>query len=107
MQDEQQPGLVGLSAEIVSAYVAKNHIQRSEIPQLIASVHDALRNVAKPAAASIELRWDCHRSPPESADGPASGDAGPPADGVSVVSRDLVHGMTERVALACYLAAAG
>ena len=49
MQDEQQPGLVGLSAEIVSAYVAKNHIQTSEIPQLIASVHDALRNVAKPA----------------------------------------------------------
>jgi predicted transcriptional regulator len=41
--------LVGLSAEIVSAYVAKNHIQTSEIPQLIASVHDALRNVAKPA----------------------------------------------------------
>jgi hypothetical protein len=27
MQDEQQPDLVGLSAEIVSAYVAKNHIQ--------------------------------------------------------------------------------
>ena len=49
MQDEQQPDLVGLSAEIVSAYLAKNHIQTSEIPQLIASVHDALRNVAKPA----------------------------------------------------------
>ena len=37
----------------------------------------------------LELRWDCHRSPHESTDGPASGDAGPPADGVSVVSRDL------------------
>ncbi len=49
MQDEQQPDLVGLSAEILSAYVAKNHIQTSEISQLIASVHDALRNVAKPA----------------------------------------------------------
>ena len=49
MQDEQPPDLVGLSAEIVSAYVAKNHIQTSEIPQLITSVHDALRNVAKPA----------------------------------------------------------
>ena len=32
MQDEQQPDLVGLSAEIVSAYVAKNHIQPSETP---------------------------------------------------------------------------
>ena len=49
MQDKERPDLVGLSAEIVSAYVAKNHIQTSEIPQLIASVHDALRNVAKPA----------------------------------------------------------
>ena len=49
IQDEQPPDLVGLSAEIVSAYVAKNHIQTSEIPQLITSVHDALRNVAKPA----------------------------------------------------------
>src|SRR3954462_13021733 len=49
MQDEQQPDFVGLSAEIVSAYVAKNHIQTSEISQVIASVHDARRNVAKPA----------------------------------------------------------
>jgi predicted transcriptional regulator len=49
MQDEQQPDLIGLSAAIVSAYVAKNHIQTVEISQLIASVHDALRNVAKPA----------------------------------------------------------
>ena len=49
MQDEQQPDLVGLSAEIVAAYVAKNQIQTADIPQLIASVHDALRNVAMPA----------------------------------------------------------
>jgi predicted transcriptional regulator len=27
MQDEQQPDLVSLRAEIVSAYVAKNHIK--------------------------------------------------------------------------------
>jgi len=53
---------------------------------------DCLPNALEQSAASIELRWDCHRSPHESADGPASGDAGPPADGVSVVSRDLVHG---------------
>jgi hypothetical protein len=51
-----------------------------------------LPNALEQSAASIELRWDCHRSPHESADGPASGDAGPPADGVSVVSGDLVHG---------------
>src|SRR5215208_7778513 len=43
-----------------------------------------LPNALEQSAASIELRWDCHRSPHEPADGPASGDAGPPADGVSV-----------------------
>ena len=30
-------------------YVAKNHIQTSELPQLIASVHEGLKKVAKPA----------------------------------------------------------
>ena len=49
MQDKERPDLVGLSAEIVSAYVAKNHVQTSELPQLIASVHDGLKKVAKPA----------------------------------------------------------
>src|SRR5215217_7882907 len=43
-----------------------------------------LPNALEQSAACIELRWDCHRSPHESADGP--GDAGPPAGGVSVVS---------------------
>jgi predicted transcriptional regulator len=54
MQDEQQPDLVGISAEIVSAYVAKNHIQTSEMPQLIASVHDALKECGKACAAARE-----------------------------------------------------
>ena len=50
MQDEQQPDLVGLSAEIVSAYVAKNHIQTSEIPQLIGELHRRLRQRKRGAA---------------------------------------------------------
>ena len=49
MQEEQQPDLLALSAEIVSAYVANNHIQTPDIPQLIASVHGALRNVGQAA----------------------------------------------------------
>ena len=38
--------LVGLSADIVAAYVTKNHIQKDELPALIATVHEALRNRA-------------------------------------------------------------
>ena len=35
---------VGLSAEIVSAYVSNNRIQASDIPALLANVHEALRS---------------------------------------------------------------
>ena len=38
--------LVGLSADIVAAYVTKNHIQKDELPALIATVHEALRSAA-------------------------------------------------------------
>jgi len=38
--------VVGLSADIVAAYVTKNHIQRDELPALIATVHEALRSAA-------------------------------------------------------------
>ena len=43
-----ESNFVNLSAEIVSAYIAKNHIQRSELPELIASVHGALSTIGKP-----------------------------------------------------------
>ena len=48
-----------------------------------------LPNALEQSAASSSFGGIRHRSPHESTDGPASGDAGPPADGVSVVSRDL------------------
>jgi predicted transcriptional regulator len=35
--------VVGLSADIVAAYVTKNHIQKDELPALIATVHEAVR----------------------------------------------------------------
>src|SRR5215203_2096995 len=50
-----------------------------------------LPNALEQSAASIELLGGIAIGR-LTTDGPASGDAGPPADGVSVVSRDLVHG---------------
>ena len=38
--------VVGLSADIFAAYVTKNHIQKDELPALIATVHEALRSAA-------------------------------------------------------------
>jgi len=46
MADGPEPDFVNLSAEIVSAYVSKNHIQPSDIPAPIATVHEALKDVA-------------------------------------------------------------
>src|SRR5215212_3603323 len=38
--------LVGLSADIVAAYVTKNHIQKDELPVLIPTFHESLRSAA-------------------------------------------------------------
>jgi predicted transcriptional regulator len=40
---------VELTGGIVSAYVAANNIQRTELPGLIAEVHSALTNLGQPA----------------------------------------------------------
>ena len=37
---------VALAAEIVAAFVANNHVQVSELPNLVASVHGALAKIA-------------------------------------------------------------
>ncbi len=42
MDDATPPGLVELTAKIVSAYVSNNTIGASEIPQLISDTHAAL-----------------------------------------------------------------
>ena len=49
---DEHRDVIALSAEIVSAYLIKNHIQRSEIPELIGAVHAALKNVGQPAATA-------------------------------------------------------
>jgi len=43
---EATSNFVGLSADIVAAYVAKNHIKKDELQALIATVHEALRSAA-------------------------------------------------------------
>jgi predicted transcriptional regulator len=45
------PDFVGLTADLVSAYVAHNAIQKSDIPGLIASVHASLTSLGAPKAA--------------------------------------------------------
>jgi predicted transcriptional regulator len=47
---EETKNHVELTGDIVSAYVAANNIQRSELPGLIADVHSALTNLGKPPA---------------------------------------------------------
>lgn len=42
--------LVGLAADIVSAYVAKNSVRPADLPDLIASTHAALAKLGAPAA---------------------------------------------------------
>ncbi|MET3594378.1 putative transcriptional regulator [Mesorhizobium shonense] len=49
--EAQNVDLVGLTADIVSAYVAKNAIPISELPELIASIHSSLAASATQNAA--------------------------------------------------------
>ena len=51
---EETKNHVELTGDIVSAYVAANNIQRSELPGLIADVHSALTNLGKPASESVK-----------------------------------------------------
>jgi predicted transcriptional regulator len=44
--------LVDLTADIVSAYVSKNSIPPSELPQLLSSVHAAIAGLAAPSASA-------------------------------------------------------
>ena len=52
---EAPQNFVELTGDIVSAYVAANNIQRSELPGLIADVHSALTSLGKaPAETKAE-----------------------------------------------------
>src|ERR1700712_2378028 len=46
--------LVEMTSEVVAAYVAQNHVQPSEMPALIASVHAAFNSLGKPQEVAPE-----------------------------------------------------
>ena len=51
--------LLGLTSQIVSAYVSKNSVQASDLPNLINSVHQSLATLGQPQApaeAPAELK---------------------------------------------------
>lgn len=53
----QSSRLIGHSAEIVAAYITRNHIRPAELPALIATMHDALRDlgsIVEPAKPALE-----------------------------------------------------
>ncbi|MEQ8823666.1 MAG: MucR family transcriptional regulator [Filomicrobium sp.] len=50
MDEETQAGLVGLTAQIVSAYVSNNSVEATELPQLISDTHTALAQASGDAA---------------------------------------------------------
>jgi predicted transcriptional regulator len=54
--DTGTPDLTALTAEVVSAYVAKNSLRPADIPDLIASVHRAFQGLSAPPQAEPEKR---------------------------------------------------
>src|SRR5918998_587609 len=50
------PDFTALTAEVVSAYVARNALPPADIPDLIASVHRALQGLSAPPQAEPEKR---------------------------------------------------
>jgi predicted transcriptional regulator len=53
-ENAESSDLTSLTAEVVSAYVAKNAIRSADLPDLIASVHRALHGLSAPAQAEPE-----------------------------------------------------
>ena len=45
ISQERTGNIIELAADIVSAYVSNNSVQTSELPELIAQVHNALKSV--------------------------------------------------------------
>jgi predicted transcriptional regulator len=54
VSEEMQSTLITLTADIVAAHVANNHVVASDMPVLIQSVHDALASAGAPAPKEPE-----------------------------------------------------
>jgi len=53
-ESENDTSSLELVSQIVSAYVSKNSLPPGELPQLIKTVHEALRNPGQAAASPLE-----------------------------------------------------
>ena len=53
-----QPNYIELAADIISAYVSKNSVRSADLPELIAQVHGALRNVGNPAPKQEAQKYE-------------------------------------------------
>ncbi len=53
-QTEQLLDFAGITADIVSSYVANNSVHRADLPNVIAAVHAALQGLASPQQAEPE-----------------------------------------------------
>lgn len=54
MSDKAPVALVEITTEVVSAYLARNHVPPAEIPTLIAAVHATFATIGEPEAAAAE-----------------------------------------------------
>ena len=54
MSDLDPTALAEMTAEVVAAYVTRNHVQASDVPNLISTVHDALARLAHAPEAAPE-----------------------------------------------------
>ena len=50
MDATEQGQIIELTSQIVSAYLARNNVQTSDLPGLIASVHQSLQSLGQPQA---------------------------------------------------------
>ena len=51
---ETDPALIEITSEVVSAYLANNHVPSAELPALIASVHDAFAGLGRAPEPAAE-----------------------------------------------------
>ncbi len=54
--DEAEPDLAQLTADVVAAYVTKNSVRPLDLPELIASVHAALKGLSEPQVEPEKLQ---------------------------------------------------
>ena len=54
--ENQNAGLIELTADITSAYVGNNSVAAAELPALIRSIHSALSGVGQPVEAPPEVK---------------------------------------------------